>query len=184
MTAAGSAERIGVLERLTSSTAFAVLFVCVAWVLALLLLLGLARLPLSLAEALETAKPNAWPMLLLPLGGLAGTIGLFLTTRPPKTLAGYWIMMLCIVIGIATSIVMAGGLMSTVVPDEPLLGAIGVFMLVVPVFAALGRVARLWRLRAAAEGRPQDALPLIFLAVALVEAACAIAIGVHLGIAG
>ena len=45
MTAASTPERIGVLERLTDSTVFAVLFVCAAWVLVLILLLGLARLP-------------------------------------------------------------------------------------------------------------------------------------------
>jgi hypothetical protein len=49
---------------------------------------------------------------------------------------------------------------------------------------ALGRIARLRRLRAAALGRMRDSLPLIFLAVALAEAAGAIAICVQLSLAG
>jgi hypothetical protein len=51
----------------------------------------------------------------------------------------------------------------------------------VPVIGALGRVARLRRLRAA-QGRARDALPLIFLAVALGELACALAIGARLAL--
>ena len=131
---------------------------------------------------MQSTTPDAWAMLLLPLGGTAGAIGLFLTTRLPQTLAGYRIMMLCIVIGIATAIVTAGGLIGTAGPDDSLFRAFGVLVLAMPILAAFGRVARLWRLRAA-EGRAQDALPLIFLAVAFGALACAITIGVHLALA-
>jgi hypothetical protein len=179
-----SYDRPGLLERLTSSTAFAVLLCCAGVVLAPTVLLGLAMLPLSLAQALQTTSPYEWAMLLLPLGGAAGFIGLFLTARPPQTLAGYRIMMLCIAIGIATAIVLAGGLVVTAGPDDPWVSAIAVLVLIMPVLAAFGRVARLRRLRAAAEGRPRDALPLIFLAVALGELACAIAIGAQLALVG
>ena len=190
MSAAGSAERIGVLERLTDSTVFAVLFVCAALVLGPILLFGLAMLPLSLTQALRTIHSDALTLALLPLGGAAGFIGLFLTTRPPETLAGYRILMLCIALGIATAIVMAGGFIANAAStslgggDSFWFNALGVFVLAIPVLAALGRVARLWRLRAAAEGRAQDALPLIFLAVALGELACAIVIGARFAMAG
>jgi hypothetical protein len=92
-------------------------------------------------------------------------------------------MMLCIIVGVATAIAMAGTLIGTAGSGD-LLSVIGVPVLAIPVLAALGRVARFRRLRAAAEGRTQDALPLIFVAVALAELACAIAIGTQLAIAG
>lgn len=183
MSPAISGERIGVLERLTSSTAFAVLLGCAMLVLGPLLLLGLSTLPFFLVGATQTMKPGLWAVALFPLGGLAGLVGFFLTWRPPETLAGYRLMMLCITVGVATAIAMAGTLIGNAGSGD-LLSVIGVPVLAIPVLAALGRVARLRRLRAAAEGRTQDALPLIFLAVALAELACAIAIGAQLAIGG
>jgi len=179
MSAAGSAVRVGMLERVTSSTAFAVLLVCSGLVLGPFLLFGLATLPMLLAAAIASMRPEVWALALCPIGGLAGVIGLFLTWRPPETLAGYRIMMLCIVLGVATAIGIAGDLIGNASSGD-LFNVVGLSVLTIAVLAALGRVARIRRLRAAAEGRPQDALPLIFLAVALVEAGCAIAIGTQL----
>ena len=186
MTNATFGERIGVLERVASSTAFIVLLVFAGVVLGPTLVLGLVTFPLFLREALATASLESWLMVLLPFGGAAGVIGLFLTRRPPETVAGYRLMMLCIVIGIATALVVAGVLASAAAGGSRawVLSAAGIFVLAIPVLAALGRVARLWRLRAAAEARAPDAFPLIFLAVALAELALALTIAAELAMVG
>lgn len=75
MSVARSAERIGMLERLTSSTAFAVLFGCATLVMAPILLLGLATLPLSLSIALQSNRAEPWALSLLPLIFLAVALG-------------------------------------------------------------------------------------------------------------
>jgi hypothetical protein len=71
---------------------------------------------------------------------------------------------------------------STVFDDAITAGA--VVVPAIPIVAALGRIARLRRSRAAAEGRVPDSLPLIFLTIALAEALCAIAVGVQLSCLG
>jgi len=183
MSTTGARERIGMLERLTSSTAFAVLLVLAGLILGPVLLLGLAALPMFLSVVPVTSKPEVWAVALLPLGGLIGVVGLVLTLRPPETSIRYGITLVCLAIGVATAIVLAATLVIGASAGD-LLSVVTVPVLAVPVLAALGRVARLRRLRAAVQGRAQDALPLIFLGLALGELAIALAIGAQLASAG
>jgi hypothetical protein len=173
--------RPGLLERLTSSTAFAVLLGIATVVLAPVVLLGVMVLSGSLLDVHAGLGHRLFA--LLPYGGLVGYVGLFRARRPPMPGADYWTTLICLGIGIATCGTVIGGLVAmSVAVDLERAGSFVVLSL--PIAAALGRIARLRRLRAAAEGRVPDSLPLIFLTVALGEALCAIAIGVQLAIAG
>ncbi len=171
----------GLLERLTSSTAFAVLFGIAAVMLAPAVLLGIMVLWGSLLDV--HAGLGNQLVALLPFGGLVGYVGLFRARRPPTSAADYRATLICLGIGLATCGTLIGGLvaMSSAV-DFPRAGSFVVLLLL--IVAALGRIARLRRLRAEAEGRVPDSLPLIFLTVAIGEALCATAVGVHLAIGG
>lgn len=175
-------DRPGVLERLTDSTAFAVLFGMASLVIAPSVLLGLLALP-AVIVGKAGMQVGDYLGLLLPYGGLLGYVGLFLARRPPTSRAGYRATLLCLGVGVATAAFLIGSLIAIGAGvDGFSAGAIAVLSL--PIVAALGRIARLWRLHAAAAGRVPDSLPLIFLTVALAEALCALAIGVQLAIAG
>lgn len=175
-------ERPGLLERLTNSTAFAVLFGMASLVLAPSVLIGLFVLPALFVPAAR-ASSDVWTWLLLSVGGVLGYVGLFRARRPSSSSADYRATLICLCIGIAAgATVMAELVDSTVFDDAITAGA--VVVPAIPIVAALGRIARLRRLRAAAEGRVPDSLPLIFLTIALAEALCAIAVGVQLSCLG
>src|SRR4029079_1487730 len=95
----------------------------------------------------------------------------------------YRLTLASLAIGILTAVALAGALVARLGLDDKLSIA-GIVLSIPPVLTALGRIARLRRLRAAELGRVRDSLPLIFLAVALAEAACAIAICAQLWLAG
>ena len=183
-------DRPGLLERLTNSTAFAVLFGIAATVLAPVVLLGLTVLPGMVLRDTGLADKA---VLLLPIGGVIGYVGLFRARRPSRSRRDYWATLVCLGVGIATAVMVVCGVLFAIGGDADLrsveaivvlrvAGAIVVLSL--PIIAGLGDIARLRRLRATAEGRVLDSLPLIFLWLALAEAACAIAIGVQLAAAG
>jgi hypothetical protein len=171
-------DRPGTLERVTDSTAFAVLFGMASVVLAPVVLLGLIALPGVILSKTGMQLTDELA-LLLPYGGLIGYIGLFRARRPATSAVDHWVTLVCLGIGIATTATLIGGLVE--VGDGFAAGAVVVLSL--PIIAALGRIARLRRLRAGIEGRVPDSLPLILLSIALGEAACAIAICVRLAIA-
>jgi hypothetical protein len=114
---------------------------------------------------------------------LIGYIGLFRARRPSTSAADHWGTLVCLGVGIVTTATLIGGLIAIGAGvDGFAAGAIAVLSL--PIVEALGRIARLRRGRAAAEGRVPDSLPLIFLTIAVGEALCAITIGVRLAIGG
>ena len=190
-------DRQGLLERLTSSTLFSVLFGIAATLCAPVVLLGLTLLPgLVLGSGSTDLADGA--LLLLPLGGLIGYIGLFRARRATTSTADYRTTLICLAIGIAAAGTLVGGLVAIGLGvDADLRGvetgdlvrpaaaiAAGVVVLLLPIVAALGDIARLRRLRAAGEGRVRDSLPLIFLGLAVAEALCAIAIAAQLAVVG
>ena len=175
-------DRPGMLERLTDSTAFAVLLGMTSLVLAPSMLIGLFVVPALLTPA-GRASPDVWMWLLLSAGGAVGYVGLFRARRPSSSPADYCVTLVCLATGVVAGLAVLGKVADSSA-FEDLLTVGAVVVPAVPVIAALGRIARLRRLRAAAEGRVLDSLPLIFLAVALGEALCAIAVGVQLATAG
>jgi hypothetical protein len=175
-------DRPGLLERLTDSTAFTVLFGISATIFVPFVLLGLTVLP-GIVLGAANADLGDKLGLLLPYGGLIGYIGLFRAYRPSTSTAGYRTTLACLTVGIVTAASLIVGLIGMDLGVD-VVRVIAIVALSLPIIAALGRIARLRRLRAAAEGRVLDSLPLIFLAVALGEALCAIAIGVQLACAG
>jgi len=173
--------RPGLLERLTSSTAFAVLFGIAATILAPTLLFGMVFGTAALVFGFHGSDDVA--MVLLTIGGFIGVIGLFRSQRSVASPSDYRLTLASLAIGILTAVALAGALVARLGLDDKLSIA-GIVLSIPPVLTALGRIARLRRLRAAELGRVRDSLPLIFLAVALAEAACAIAICVQLSFAG
>jgi hypothetical protein len=171
-------DRPGLLERLTDSVAFDLLFGMAATILVPVVLLGLTVLP---GMVLSQPNPDLGDRLglLLPYGGLIGYIGLFRAYRRSTPTAGYWSTLACLAVGMLTATTLIVGLLAIGVGLN-LVSSGAIVVLSLPIIAALGRIARLRRLRAAEEGRVRDSLPLIFLTVALAEALCAIAIGVQL----
>lgn len=175
-------DRPGLLERLTNSTAFSVQFGIAATMCAPVVLLGLTLLP-----AVVMGRPNPELgdklALLLPYGGAIGYVGLWRAHRPSTSKADYWATLICLGIGTVTAATLMVAVIAIGVGVD-WAGGGAIVVLSLPIVAALGRIARLRRLRAADERRVRDSLPLIFLALAFAEAACAIAIGVQLAIVG
>jgi hypothetical protein len=174
-------DRPGFLERLTDSTAFAVLFYLASIVLVPFVLMGLFTLPTLLTIA-SSWRWEIWVWMLLPAGGAIGYVGFFLARRSRPSAAGYRATLLCLALGIVAAATVAAALVDTTGGGAA--RSLAALIPAIPIVAAFGRIARLRRLRAAAEGRVLDSLPLIFLTVALGEALCAIAIGVQLASAG
>jgi hypothetical protein len=165
---------------------FAVLFGCATVVLLPILGAGVLVSPIVLLLA-SSAQPDDWLMLLSTIGGVIGFIGLLRARRAAHSPTDDRVTIIFLAIGIATAIGLAVALVAVagLLGHYEQLSAAGVVVLVIPVLAALGAISRLRRLRAAAEGQPApDRLPLIFLAMALLELALAIAIGFELAIAG
>jgi hypothetical protein len=159
-----------------------VLFGMASVVLAPVVLLGLIALP-GVMLGKGGAQIGDVLALLLPYGGLIGYIGLFRARRPSTSAGDHWGTLVCLGVGIVTTATLIGGLIAIGAGvDGFAAGAIAVLSL--PIVEALGRIARLRRGRAAAEGRVPDSLPLIFLTIAVGEALCAITIGVRLAIGG
>jgi hypothetical protein len=181
MSTVATFNRPGLLERLTSSTAFAVLFAIAATILAPTLLLGVLVSAMALLFGFHRSDDLA--LLLLTVGGVVGIVGLVRSRGAPASRMGYRLTLLALAIGLATAAAIVGALAARVgLEDKLTLAAIA---LMVPVFlAGLGGVARLRRLRAVAEGRVRDSLPLIFLGLALIELVCAAMIGLQLAMVG
>jgi hypothetical protein len=175
-------DRPGLLERLTDSTAFDVLFGVAATILAPVVLFGLTVLP---AVILREANADLGDKLglLLPYGGLIGYLGLFRAYRQSTSMDGYRATLTCLAVGMLTAASLIIVLIAVGVGVDLRSGG-AIVVLSLPIIAALGRISRLRRLRAAEEGRVRDSLPLIFLTIALGETLCAIAIGVQLAITG
>jgi hypothetical protein len=182
MTTIARFDRPGLLERLTNSTAFAVLFGMASLVLAPSVLMGLFVLPALFVPAAR-ASSEVWMWLLLSVGGVLGYVGLFRARRPSSSSADYRATLTCLGIGIATGATVVGKLVDSTMFDDAFTAGAAVVP-AIAIVAALGRVARLRRLRASAAGRVPDSLPLIFLSIALAEALCAIAVGVQLACLG
>jgi hypothetical protein len=173
-------ERPGLLERLTDSTAFAVLLVMASLVLAPVVLMGLfamLALPSLLTHAWDVGSEGL-TLLLLPAGGVIGYVGLFRARHPSSSATGYRATLICLGIGMVTAATVAIAIVRAAGLDD--VKSACALVPAIPIVAALGRIARLRRLRAAAERRVPDSLPLIFLAVALAEALCAIVINLQL----
>jgi hypothetical protein len=181
MSAPARYDRPGLLERLTSSTAFAVLFGIAATILAPTLLLGVLVSAMALIFGFHETDDLA--LLLVTFGGVVGVIGLARARRAPTSRFDYRLTLAALASGLVTAAAIVGALAArTGLEDKLTMAAIA--LMVPPFLAGLGRISRLRRLRAAAEGRVRDSLPLIFLAVALLELACAGAIGLQLAIVG
>src|SRR4029079_13311393 len=110
-------------------------------------------------------------------------IAVFRSCGPAMSRSDYRLTLSSLAIGILTVFELTTALIARLGLEDKLSIA-GIAVACRPVLRALGRIARLRRLRAAALGRVRDSLPLIFLAVALVETACAIAICAQLWLAG
>ena len=175
-------ETPSLLERLTSSTAFAVLFGLASVAVAPIVLVGLVMLP-GVIVGKAGMHLGDYLGLLLPYGGLIGYVGLFRARRPSTSVKDYWITLVCLGVGTTTAATLIGAFIAIGVGVD-WFAAGAIIVLSLPIIAALGRIARLRRLRSAAEGRLPDSLPLIFLTVAFAEALCAIAIGAQLAGAG
>jgi hypothetical protein len=174
-------ERPGLLERLTSSTTFVVLLSIAATILAPTLLFGAIISAVALIFGFH--ETDDLGILLFTVGGVVGIIGLARARRAPASRFDYRLTLVALASGLATAIAIVGVLVARAgVEDKLTLAATA--LMAPPLLAGLGSVARLRRLRAAAEGRVRDSLPLIFLGLALVELACAAAIGLRLAIVG
>jgi hypothetical protein len=136
----------GLLEKLTSNTAATVLFVIAATVPAPIVLVGFTEA----VELLVLAPVAPWVvlgLLLLPLGGMAGYVGLFRARRPATSTPDYWVTLICLGAGIVTAGTVIGAVLWIDRNDPVGTGLIASLSLL--IVAALGRIVRLRRLRAA-----------------------------------
>jgi hypothetical protein len=181
MNAVGRYDGPGLLERFTSSTAFAVLCAIAMTILAPTLLLGVFVSAAALIFGVQETDDLA--IVLLTVGGVVGVFGLVRAQRAPASRFDYRLTLGALASGLLTAAAIIGALVARAGLEDKLTIA-AIALMVPPFLAGLGRVARLRRLRAMSEGRVPDSLPLIFLIIALSELACAAAIGLQLGIAG
>jgi len=141
----------GLLERLTSSTAFAVLLGTAATVLAPVILYFFTLYAQCLLLGVVLARVVAWEalgLLLLPIGGMVGYLGLFRARQPATSTIDYWVTITCLGVGLVTAVTVIAGLLYLDFDYRVLLGSIAALSL--PIVAALGRIERLRRLRIAA----------------------------------
>jgi hypothetical protein len=88
-------------------------------------------------------------MLLLLIGGMVGYVGLFQARRPATSSADYWATLTCLGVGIAAAGTVIGELLTIDIDYRVVAGFIVVLSLL--IVAALGRIVRLRRQRAAAQ---------------------------------
>jgi hypothetical protein len=169
------------IERLTSTMLFAVLFGISIASAVLLLLAGLALVPMLLVSA-----DSVWSMFPLGLiaGGVVGIVGLVRSRRHALTARSGSVerTMICLMVGIAAALVVVGYLVIALseLPrfdgTEVLLGSILAVPHAILILAGIGSMQRLKRRYAADAGEPFDTLPVIFFLLAL-----ALAVGVLVG---
>jgi hypothetical protein len=184
----GAAEKVGAIERLTNSMAFHAAFGTAALVVVPVLLLGLVVSPLLLALDSPAA---ATPPLLLTAAGVAGVAGWlrahWLVRAAPR--GNLDVTLACLAIGVAAALVPSGlaGLLwvewieadRRFGPRPTLVTLVAAAHLVVAV-SAIGWMQRLARHYARRTGERYDALPMVFLLLALALALVATLIAVSL----
>jgi len=155
------------LERVTSSTLFAVFFAISVLLVTPLLLAGLVLLVATLADA----DFGSIPLLGLVGGGIAGLVGLF------RGRAGAWPMtsgsveatIICLVAGVAAALAVVASWLAIVWPESAAraFGAIVAVPHAVLIVAGIASLERLPRHYLKMTGEPFDSLPVICLLVAL-----------------
>ena len=145
-------DRAGLLERLTSNTLFTVLLGIAATVLVPVILYSFTQLTQCVLLGIMLIGAVPWEilgMLLLPIGGMVGYVGLFQARRPATSSADYWATLTCLGVGIAAAGTVIGELLTIDIDYRVVAGFIVVLSLL--IVAALGRIVRLRRQRAAAQ---------------------------------
>ena len=174
MNAGRAAHGMRAMERLTSSMAFRVAVGTAVLFVVPVLLLGLGVSPLMLAFA---SPPEAIPPLLLTAAGVAGVVGWF---RAGARRASPELTLTCLALGFAAALAPAGFAALTWVAADLAESWVWIVTLVaaahlVMAVAAIGWMQRVVRLHRERTGERFDALPLVFLLLAL-----ALAIGATL----
>jgi len=144
--------RAGLLERLTSNTLFTVLLGIAATVLVPVILYSFTQFTQCVLLGIMLIGAVPWEilgMLLLPIGGMVGYVGLFQARRPATSSADYWATLTCLGVGIAAAGTVIGELLTIDIDYRVVAGFIVVLSLL--IVAALGRIVRLRRQRAAAQ---------------------------------
>ena len=144
-------DRAGLLERLTSNTLFTVLLGIAATVLVPVILYSFTQFTQCVLLGIMLIGAVPWEilgMLLLPIGGMVGYVGLFQARRPATSSADYWATLTCLGVGIAAAGTVIGELLTIDIDYRVVAGFIVVLSLL--IVAALGRIVRLQRQRAAA----------------------------------
>jgi hypothetical protein len=144
-------DRAGLLERLTSNTLFTVLLGIAATVLVPVILYSFTQFTQCVLLGIMLIGAVPWEilgMLLLPIGGMVGYVGLFQARRPATSSADYWATLTCLGVGIAAAGTVIGELLTIDIDYRVVAGFIVVLSLL--IVAALGRIVRLRRQRAAA----------------------------------
>ena len=145
-------DRAGILERLTSNTLFTVLLGIAATVLVPVILYSFTQFTQCVLLGIMLIGAVPWEilgMLLLPIGGMVGYVGLFQARRPATSSADYWATLTCLGVGIAAAGTVLGELLTIDIDYRVVAGFIVVLSLL--IVAALGRIVRLRRQRAAAQ---------------------------------
>lgn len=147
----------GLLERITSNTAFTVLFGIAATAVVPVILYAFTQLTQCLLLGILLARVMPWEilgMLLLPIGGMVGYVGLFQARRPVMSTMDYWVTLACLGVGMIAGGIVVGGLLFIDLYDPVRAGAIVALSLL--IVTAFGRIGRLRRLRAAdRDARPR-----------------------------
>jgi hypothetical protein len=145
-------DRASLLERLTSNTLFTVLLGIAATVLVPVILYSFTQFTQCVLLGIMLIGAVPWEilgMLLLPIGGMVGYVGLFQARRPATSSADYWATLTCLGVGIAAAGTVIGELLTIDIDYRVVAGFIVVLSLL--IVAALGRIVRLRRQRAAAQ---------------------------------
>jgi len=145
-------DRAGILERLTSNTLFTVLLGIAATVLVPVILYSFTQFTQCVLLGIMLIGAVPWEILgtlLLPIGGMVGYVGLFQARRPATSSADYWATLTCLGVGIAAAGTVIGELLTIDIDYRVVAGFIVVLSLL--IVAALGRIVRLRRQRAAAQ---------------------------------
>jgi hypothetical protein len=108
-------DRAGLLERLTSNTLFTVLLGIAATVLVPVILYSFTQFTQCVLLGIMLIGAVPWEilgMLLLPIGGMVGYVGLFQARRPATSSADYWATLTCLGVGIAAAGTVIGELLT------------------------------------------------------------------------
>jgi len=184
MNASADAPALGALERLTSSTAFRILFGFAVLLVAPVMLAGWVATPIMLL----LAASHDWVWAVLPTA--AGTVGIVGWIRAHRPLTGARsgtpeLTMACLAIGIAAALVpsvfAAAAWIDVTEPDEWAWVATAFAAAhVIVALRAIGWIQRLARDHATRTSQRFDAIPLVFLLVAVALAVGAFTINMTL----